>query len=127
MTALIPAYLKTTYKNDPTFKHSKIVYSVYETCFNEKLNSEFSRKATMTGMTAEDTALFNANDCDSLHCGAINFSDAVVLGSANINQEVLNYVKNSNKQVLDYDSTSDFENYYNLYEEIASEDLVSLA
>jgi starch synthase len=127
MTALIPVYLKTTYKNDPTFKNAKIVYSVYESCFNEKLNPEFSRKAIMNGMTAEDITLFNANDCDSLHCGAVNFSDAVVLGSSNINQEVLNYVKNSNKQVLDYDSTSDFENYYNLYEEIASEDLVSLA
>jgi starch synthase len=127
MTSLVPAYLKTTYKNDPTFKNSKIVYSVYETCFNEKLNPEFSRKAIMAGMTAEDTIMYSANDCDSLHCGAISFSDAVVLASANINQEVLNYVKNSNKQVLDYDSTSDFENYYNLYEEIASEDLVSLA
>jgi starch synthase len=127
MSALVPVYLRTTYKNDPIFKHSKIVYSIYENCFTENLSPEFSRKAIMNDMTAADTVLFNASNCDALHNGAINFSDAIVLGSANINQEVLNYVKNSNKQVLDYDSTSDFENYYNLYEEIASEDLVSLA
>src|SRR3954469_11960995 len=100
MSALVPAYLKTTYKNDPTFKHSKIVYSIYENCFSEKLNTEFSRKAVMAGMTTDDTVLFNANDCDSLHCGAINFSDAVVLASPNITDEVLNYVKNANKQIL---------------------------
>src|ERR1700755_1157543 len=73
MSALVPTYLKTTYKNDPTFKHSKIVYSIYENCFTEKLNADFSRKAVMTGMTTEDTAVFNTSDCDSLHCGAISF------------------------------------------------------
>ncbi|HCN82475.1 MAG TPA: starch synthase, partial [Sphingobacteriaceae bacterium] len=74
-----------------------------------------------------DLALFNERDSNALYNGAIHFSDAVVLASADISKEVLNYVKNANKQVLGYDSTSDFENYYNLYEEIASEDLVSLA
>ncbi len=127
MTALVPVYLKTTYKNDPTFKHSKVVYSIYENCFDEKLNSNFSQKAIMSGMTDEDTVLFNANDCNAMHVGAVNFSDAVVLGSPILSAEVLNYVKNTNKQVLAYESTLDFENYYNLYEEIASEDLVSLS
>jgi starch synthase len=127
MSALVPVYLKTTYKNDPIFKHSKVVYSIYENCFTEKLNPEFSSKAIMNGMTPDDVALFNESDSNALYNGAINFSDAIVLASATIDKEVLNYVKNANKQVLDYDSTSDFENYYNLYEEIASEDLVSLA
>jgi hypothetical protein len=28
---------KTTYKDDPTFKHSKIIYSIYENDFKEKM------------------------------------------------------------------------------------------
>ncbi|MDB5007875.1 MAG: starch synthase, partial [Mucilaginibacter sp.] len=54
----------------------------------------------------------------------IQYSDGLVLGSANIDEEVLNYVKNSNKSVLEFDSTSDFENYYNFYDEITNEELV---
>jgi starch synthase len=49
------------------------------------------------------------------------------LGSENIDDEVLNNVKNSNKSVLEFNSTSDFENYYNFYDEITNEELVHVA
>ncbi|MXV49999.1 starch synthase [Pedobacter sp. HMF7647] len=127
MTALVPTYLKTTYKDDPTFKNSKVVYSIYDDCFTEKLNDRFAEKATLNGVNESDTEVFKPATCNALHFGAINLADAVVYGSATIDKDVLNYVKKANKQVLEYDSTSDFENYYNLYEEIANEEIVSLA
>jgi starch synthase len=127
MSSLVPVYLKTIYKDDPTFKNSKVVYSVYDNCFTEKLNSEFAKKAIMNGMSAENTEPFKASDCNSLHIGAVTYSDAIVLGSAEISAEVLNFVKSSSKPTLEYESTSDFENYYNLYEEIADEETISLA
>ncbi|MFM6976223.1 MAG: glycogen/starch synthase [Sphingobacteriaceae bacterium] len=128
MTALVPAYLKTIYKDDPTFKGSKVVYSVYEEDqFADKLHPEFARKAVMNGMDAAHTDMFQAADNNSLHIGAVSYADAVVFGSETINDEVLKFVKKSNKPVLDFISTSDFENYYNLYQEIASDELVSMA
>lgn len=127
MSALVPVYLKTTYKDDPTFKNSKVVYSVYDNDPAVKLNSEFARKAIMNDMTAEHTEAFKAADCNALDIGAITYSDAVVYASETVNDEVLKFVKNANKTTLEYISTSDFENFYNLYEEIANEELVSLA
>lgn len=127
MTSLVPTYLKTLYKDDPTFKNSKIVYSVYDDNFTETLNPEFARKAALIGMKPEHTEMFATGDCDSLHRGAIHHSDAVVFGSADIDEKLLNYVKSAHKQALGYESTSDYENYYNLYEEIANEEFVSLA
>lgn len=127
MSSLVPVYLKTTYKDDPTFKNAKVVYSAYSNCFTENLNADFPKKAIMSGMTAEHTVAFSACDNDAMHIGAISYSDAVVLGDAEVSDEVLKFVKSSQKQVLGYDSTSDYENYYNLYEEIANEELVSLA
>ncbi|WP_374166293.1 glycogen/starch synthase [Arcticibacter sp. MXS-1] len=127
MTSLVPVYLKTTYKDDPTFKNAKVVYSVYENCFSEKLNSDFARKAIMSGMNAEHTEVFKDSDCDSLHKGAIHYADAVVYGDAEISEEVVAFAKKSEKPVLDFEATADYENYYSLYEEISSEDLVSLA
>ncbi|WP_423148725.1 glycogen/starch synthase [Rubrolithibacter danxiaensis] len=127
MSALVPAYLKTCYSDDPTFKNAKVIYSIYSNCFTENLNPEFARKAVMNGMNAEHTAPYKESTCNALHTGAITYSDGIVLGSEVINEEVLNFVKNSQKPVLEYESTSDFENYYNLYEEIANEETISLA
>ena len=127
MSSLVPVYLKTTYKDDPTFKNSKVIYSAYSNCFTEKLNADFPKKAIMNGMTAEHTEAFKDCDNDALHIGAITYSDAVVFGDAEVSNEVLKFVKSTQKVTLSYDSTSDYENYYNLYEEIANEELVSLA
>jgi starch synthase len=127
MSALVPAYLKTLYKDDPTFKNSKVVYSVYEDDMTEKLNDQFASKAVMNGMTAEQTAAYAPADITSLNIGAIGYSDAVVLASETINPQVLKFVKKAAKPTLEYISTSDYENYYNLYEEIANEEMVSLA
>lgn len=127
MSSLVPVYLKTTYKNDPTFKNSKVVYSIYNDTFNETLHSDFARKAIMTDMTADHTADFANPDHNSLYKGAVNYSDAFVIGDADVNDEMLNFVKNAAKPTLDYEQTADFENYYNLYEEISNEELVSLA
>lgn len=128
MTALVPVYLKTLYKEDPTYKNAKVVYSVYEEdAFSEKLHTDFARKAVMNGMDAAHTELYAAADHVSLHQGAIHYSDAVVFGSEKTNDDVLKFVKKTTKPVLEYNSTADFENYYNLYQEITTDELVSLA
>src|ERR1700710_5705 len=127
MSALIPAYLKTTYKDDPTFKNSKVVYSIYENDFDGQLNPEFARKAVMADMTEKHTDVYKAGTNTALYEGAILYSDAIVLGSENIDEEVLNNVKNSHKSVLEFNSTSDFENYYNFYDEITNDELVHVA
>jgi starch synthase len=59
----------------------------------------------------------------ALYNGAIQYSDGIVLAGENIDDEVLNIVKNSHKSVMEFNSTTDFENYYNFYDEIASEEL----
>jgi len=127
MSALVPAYLKTTYKDDPTFKNSKVVYSIYDEGFTSRLNPAFASKAIMGGMIAENTEIYADATNLALDLGAISYSDAVVYASKNINEEVLKFVKKANKPTLEFNLTSDFENYYNLYEEIVSEELVSLA
>ena len=127
MSSLVPAYLKTLYKDDPTFKNSKVVYSIYEDDFSTSLNADFASKAIMNGMSAEHTEIYAGATNTALNLGAISYSDAVVCACENINEEVLKFVKKVNKPILEFNSTSDFENYYNLYEEIANEELVSLA
>jgi starch synthase len=127
MTSLVPVYIKTSYKNDPTFKNSKVVYSVYENCFTETLNTKLYSKAVMSSMTEEDTKVFEKADCSTMHIGAITYSDAVVLADEKIEEDVLKFVKDSNKPTLAYNLTENFENFYNLYEEISTEEFESIA
>jgi len=127
MSSLVPAYLKTNYKDDPTFKDAKIVYSVYENTFDGSLGDAFAKKALIKGMKEKDVADY----ADSSHAGlskaAIQYSDAIVLGSEKVDEDVLNFVKKSEKPVLEHSSTADMENYYNFYQEIATDELVSVA
>ena len=127
MTALVPAYIKTTYKNDPTFKNSKVVYSVYGNCFSENLGANLHKKAVMNHMTVENTKVFENGDCSAMHMGGIAYSDAVVLADEKIADDVLKFVKDSNKPTLAYNLTENLENFYSLYEEISNEELVSIA
>src|ERR1700759_2239195 len=123
MSALVPAYLKTTYKDDPTFKNSKIIMSVYENDFEGEMNPDFAHKAVMGEMTEMHTEAYKPGSNSALYIGAAQYSDGIVLAAENIDEEVLNYVKNSNKSVMDFESTADFENYYNFYDEIVNEEL----
>lgn len=127
MTSLVPAYVKTSYKDDPTFKNSKVVYSLYENGFTETLSPSFIQKSVMNGMTEKQVATYAAGTNLALENGALEYSDAVVIGSPEVNPELLNSVKKSGKPVLEYDLTSDSENFYNFYEEITNEELVHVA
>ncbi len=127
MSALVPAYIKTTYKHDPAFKNSKVIYSVYENCFSEKMDERLAKKAVMSNMTEADTKPFIDADCNAMHIGAITYSDAVVLADENIDNAVLKFVKDSNKPTLATNLTQDYDNFFNFYEEITSEELVSIA
>ncbi|MBY0243851.1 MAG: glycogen/starch synthase [Sphingobacteriaceae bacterium] len=126
MSALVPLYIKTTYKEDPTFKTSKVVYSVYENGFEGSLNADFYKKAVITDITTEETKVFEKGDCNSLHIGAIKYSDAVVFADENIDKEVLKIVKDLKKPTLAHNLTENYDNFYSLYEEICAEELISV-
>src|SRR5690606_10742792 len=87
MTSLVPAYLKTIYKEDPTFKDAKIVYSVYPKGFTEKLDANFGQKAVMKGMDAEDTINYAAATSTALDNAAINYADGVVFAGEELDEE----------------------------------------
>jgi len=127
MSALVPLFMKTTYKEDPTFKHAKIVYSAYDFGFTEKLNSAFTKKIGMQGIEEEDYQYYNGHDFDALQLGAIEHSDAIVSGSESLSESITHKIKTTIKPVLDFDSTQDYNRYHQFYEDLVSEELIGLA
>jgi starch synthase len=53
MTSLIPMYLKTTYKNDPMFKDTKTVFTVYNSFFAHKFDGDLLDKVKMIDIEDE--------------------------------------------------------------------------
>ncbi len=127
MSSLVPMYLKTSYKEDPMFKNTKVVYSVYENCFTETLHKDLKTKSLMPEMDANDTALLKDSSCSSLHINAINYSDAVIKADENIDNAVIKFLsKQSDKNIVEnfnHDEIN-FDSFVQFYEEV-NEELVT--
>lgn len=102
MTSLIPAYLKTAYKTEPLFQHSKVIYSLYNDEMEEKMPENFFVKAAINNMTAQDLTAFQNGVGITLHQGAVAFSDGVIIGSENLSESVHKVLEGNNRPVLDY-------------------------
>ena len=106
MTSLIPLYLKTTYKKEPVFGYSKIVYTAQANQFKEKLNPNFMKKALISNEIKEkDLDSYKDGTNTALTIGAGKSADVVVFGSDKMEKKVVDELKPSRyKKVLKYDA-----------------------
>src|SRR6188768_2111845 len=71
MTSLVPFYLRTAYKDDPLFKKSKIVYSVYNESLGSNFNKDFFTKASINNLQPKDLLAYQNGTANvNLHKGA---------------------------------------------------------
>lgn len=118
MTSLIPLYLKTTYKNDPLFKESKSVFTIYNNSFNHKFDNNLLEKVKM--MDIEDSMLANLQTAD--YAGfiklGVEFSDAVIKSEDDKALDGLfDEVKQEKVETIEKDENFT-DSYYNLYNEL---------
>lgn len=105
MTALAPLYIKKVYKDEPSFRDAKIVFSIYEDDFKNKFPADFVSKLMLKEIGAEDLISVQGEvDYTAFMKLAIDYSDGVIQNSENVNQEVINYAREKNIPVLEYQS-----------------------
>ncbi len=112
MTSLVPLYLKKSYKDNPLFSDSKVIFSVYDDGFDESLDKDFGKKIKYEGITNKDLEHYKKPSYVSMVKAAIDYSDAVIQGSKEINNDIDAYAKKSKKPLLEF---QDEENYINAY------------
>lgn len=122
MTALIPFYLKTVYKREPVFAHSKVVFTIGQNTFTEGLDSDFIKKAIIhNSLKEKDLELFKDGTNSALFRGAATYADAITFGSADIKKSLADeFAKVRGKKTLPYDADSDLTDYLQLYSDLAS-------
>lgn len=113
LTSLVPLYIKKYYYNDPLFKNSKVVYSVYNDDFKKTLNSNFNEKLLVEGITPEDVKVIKEPTFENVSKMAIDYSDAVIKGTEEINGNVEKYIQSSEKLFLDYQPKETYIDAYN--------------
>jgi starch synthase len=121
MTGLIPAYLKTVYKKEPVFAHSKVVYTIGENTFKEKLGSDFIKKALIhTSLKEKDLEAFKDANNTGLFRGGASYADAITFGAEKIEKKLAEeFSKVRGKKTLPYNEESDLTEYLQLYNELA--------
>ena len=125
MTALVPLFIKTSYKDDPMFSGSKIVYSIHDDAFSEPFNKNFAKKTLMDGLTDADVKDIKDPNYVSLTKLAMNWSDAVIQSSPSIHPDVEATFKKLSKPTLGYKNPEEYiEAYDNFYDEALIEESV---
>ena len=120
MSALVPLYIKKAYKEEPSFRNSKVVFSLYENEFKRPFHSDFPSNLMLKGITKKDIAgLKDPIDYTTLCKLATDFSDGIIQQSSHVNEEVMKYARESGKLILDYQAPENFaEACNNFYDKV---------
>ena len=86
-------FLKTTYKDDPIFANSKVVYTVSNNYFENKLKKDFTTQIQISdSITKKHVEHFKDADNNSLNIGGSEFADALMIEEG-LNETMTAYVK----------------------------------
>lgn len=112
MTSLLPAFLKSTYQNEPIFQSTQVVYSAYPAeNANKAFQANFEKKAVNNGLKDVLDAFYTGTDLD-LNAGASKFAEGTIIGLEDVPTDtiygpVLSYqTELSSKHLAFYDEIS---------------------
>jgi starch synthase len=121
MTGLIPFYLKSVYKKEPVFAHSKTVFTVGQNTFKEKLGSDFIKKALIhASLKDKDLEIYKDGTNTAIFRGGASFADAITFGTDKPEKKLLEeFSKVRGKKTLPYQEGGDLTDYLQLYGDLA--------
>ena len=122
MSAVVPLYIKTAYKDEPSFSNTKVVTSLFAKSLQNDLGQNFKKCVEFRDAKADLLTPYNDNfDFEEMGKLAIDYSDGIVLASAEVNSALETYAKGKNIPVLGYNP--DFaDSYEEFYQQICPED-----
>jgi starch synthase len=121
-SALLAVYIKKYYDDDPVFKKSKVILSLYDNDFTTPLNKNFSKKLHMDGIPEEDLKVVEDPSYVNYCKLAINMTDGLIIGSDKVNKEVIKYAEKSKKPLLAYQNIETYVDTYSVfYDQVLSD------
>ncbi len=119
LTSLVPLYVKTAYRDDPLFVHSKVVYSVYQESLKRPLNPKVKKNVIIDGITDDHLELLDIPSYENMIKLGIAHSDAIIQGSERISPELSEFISSQhNKPFLEHQPAQSYIDAYNDFYEL---------
>lgn len=118
-SAVTPICLRNSYMENPLFKDTKIVLSLYKDTFKGALNADFRAKIESEGVKGENLELLDKPTYQNLISFVMQYVDAVIIEDENLDPQIASIVEQSGKPVLEYQdkSTTDYlDKYQSFYD-----------
>ena len=111
-SALAPLYIKKGYADDPCFRNSKVIYSLYDETFKKPFQQDFANKLRYDGIgdkEVKEVEVIGTIDYTKLMKLAIDYSDGIIMGSETVDPELIRYASEKGIELLPYQA--DFNQY----------------
>lgn len=104
MSAFVPLYIKKAYRDEPSFRDTKVVFSLFEDDFQRACEGNLANKVQLSGIEAADVDPFiqQPPHYEDLCKLAVAYSDGVIQSSEKVNENVLAYAREQGLPVLEY-------------------------
>lgn len=117
MGAVIPLYVKTAYREEPSFANTKVITSLFTKSLKKDIGTNFKRCLEFRDVNAELLHKYNDNfSFEELGKLAIDYSDGIIEADKEANANLLAYTKQQNIPLLKYpgeDFSEAYEDFYN--------------
>lgn len=122
MSAVIPLYVKTAYRDEPSFADTRVITSLFTKSLHNDLGTNFKKCLEFRDAKAELLAPYaDQFDFEELGKLAIDYSDGIIQADSEVNEELLRHAQEKNLPVLGYQE--DFADAYEaFYQQIYPED-----
>ncbi len=108
MSAVVPLYIKTAYRDEPSFANTKVVTSIFGHKLTGELNEDFKRSIEFRDAKREMLDKYdNKFDFPELAKLAIDYSDGIIEAVGNVNPELMAYAEAGGKKLLRHADISD--------------------
>jgi starch synthase len=122
MSGLIPMYLKTAYKKEPVFSNSKVVYTVGQNTFKEKLGAKFLKLANIhANIKDKDLEPYKDTNNSAMFRGGATNADAITFGVEKIDKKLMEeFSKVRGKKIVPFNPNGDLTDYLQLYTDLSA-------
>ncbi len=121
-SSIVPVYLRGSFAEDPVFRGSKLVVSLYNDTFRGLLDSATRQKIENEGMHDQKLEILDTPSYENLMKIVIDYADGVVIEERLDDEKLVDYARQSGKPLLDWqgDRTSAqyMDVYHNFYDEL---------
>ena len=124
ISAFVPLYIKKAYMEEPSFRDSKVIFSLFDNQLTSNLQENIVDKLMLKGIDRNDveSILPKSASYKDLCKLAITYSDGVIINGENVDQELIDFAKEKGIPVLPHQTPETFADACNsFYDEIWSQ------